>query len=304
MTSEKLEEFKKSEHPVDYHFSLGMWIRNNWGLWSGSRLSKYFNDMEVFHPDDMSSIILDSFHRYLNGQDIKLEEQVEASVKYWEELKKFEKRKIPKNVRELFEAIKKEDFEKIKTLIDKGVDVNCANKDGDLALVKAIETGRLDIVAHLVENGADVNARDIIPYRKWPILLDAVMRGNLDMVRYLVESGANITVTDDYGRTALMNAVIFKRLDIVKYLIEEKGMDIDAKNIYGHTAIVCLFNETNEEGTFEVLEYIIEKGADVNIRGASGATLLDMAIYYNDNELIQLLKSKGAKRGEIFEVID
>ena len=24
------------------HLSLGMWLRNNWGLWGGSRLQKYF----------------------------------------------------------------------------------------------------------------------------------------------------------------------------------------------------------------------------------------------------------------------
>jgi hypothetical protein len=25
-----------------YHLNLGMWLRNNWGLWSGSRLADYF----------------------------------------------------------------------------------------------------------------------------------------------------------------------------------------------------------------------------------------------------------------------
>ncbi|MHC4086983.1 MAG: DUF6794 domain-containing protein [Planctomycetota bacterium] len=95
LTDEDLKKFKESDTLVDYHFGLGMWIRNNWGLWSQSRLSIYFNDMGVFHPDDMSGIILACFHRHLNGQDIKFKEEVETHVKYWEEVEKFEKRKIP-----------------------------------------------------------------------------------------------------------------------------------------------------------------------------------------------------------------
>ena len=47
---------------------LGMWIRNNWGLRSGSRLQKYFRDRKIVHPDNMSGIILDYYHDWLNGK--------------------------------------------------------------------------------------------------------------------------------------------------------------------------------------------------------------------------------------------
>jgi hypothetical protein len=58
------------------HHSLGMWIRNNWGLWRNSKLKQYFLNNGIFHPDDMSGIILTSYHRYLNGKTIDLEEQI------------------------------------------------------------------------------------------------------------------------------------------------------------------------------------------------------------------------------------
>lgn len=61
------------------HFGLGMWIRNNWQLWGGSRLSTYFQGLGVFHPDDISWIIIVSYHRYLSGKEIKLEEQIRAT---------------------------------------------------------------------------------------------------------------------------------------------------------------------------------------------------------------------------------
>ena len=49
------------------HFGLGMWIRNNWGLWGGSRLQKYLFDISD-HPDGMSSIILKYYYDWLNKE--------------------------------------------------------------------------------------------------------------------------------------------------------------------------------------------------------------------------------------------
>jgi len=65
------------------HFGLGLWLRNNWQLWGGSRLSTYFRDKGIFHADDMSGIILTSYHRHLNHQDIGLAEQIASSQAYW-----------------------------------------------------------------------------------------------------------------------------------------------------------------------------------------------------------------------------
>lgn len=75
----------KSESLFSYkaHHGLGMWIRNNWGLWKISELSEYFNNLGIYHPDDMSGIIIDSYYRRINGLDIKLEEQINYYKNYW-----------------------------------------------------------------------------------------------------------------------------------------------------------------------------------------------------------------------------
>jgi hypothetical protein len=79
----KLSEdyFSGMQHP-----GFGMWMRNNWQLWGGSRLSKYFNDKEIYHPEDMSGIILRSYHRFLNNREIKLEEQLKFYQDYWKKV--------------------------------------------------------------------------------------------------------------------------------------------------------------------------------------------------------------------------
>jgi len=55
------------------HHGIGMWIRNNWGLWVSSRLTKYFNSFGFTQPDDMSGAILELYYRKLDGEDIHLE---------------------------------------------------------------------------------------------------------------------------------------------------------------------------------------------------------------------------------------
>ena len=71
------------------HLSTGMSIRNNWGLWAGtSEISKYFRDLGIHHPDDMSSIILTSLHRELNDKPIGLSSQIQFYKDFWAESKR------------------------------------------------------------------------------------------------------------------------------------------------------------------------------------------------------------------------
>lgn len=58
------------ERASGFHHGFGTWLRNNWGLWHGSVLSEWFNARGITHPDDMSSIILDSYWRHLNNLPI------------------------------------------------------------------------------------------------------------------------------------------------------------------------------------------------------------------------------------------
>ena len=81
-----IAEFRAdSQKVIEHHFGLGLWMRNNWGLWGGSRLAQAFNRLGIQHPDDMSGIILQSFWRELNGQPIRLEDQIARYQAYWQQ---------------------------------------------------------------------------------------------------------------------------------------------------------------------------------------------------------------------------
>lgn len=55
---------------IEYHFSLGLNMRNGWGLWAGSPLAQHLQQLGVTHPDDMSGAILKTFWRRRHGRDL------------------------------------------------------------------------------------------------------------------------------------------------------------------------------------------------------------------------------------------
>jgi hypothetical protein len=86
-TEKDKEEFRnqpEEQAVTSMHFGTGLSIRNGWDLWKGKNyLVQYFYTIGIFHPDDMSSIILTSFHRQLNKKDIDLDGQVKHYKDYW-----------------------------------------------------------------------------------------------------------------------------------------------------------------------------------------------------------------------------
>ncbi len=80
--SKEIETFKNiskndSIKPTDYHFEGGMGLKNN-GL--SENLTNFFDSIGIHYYDGMSSIILTSYHRYLNKENIELQSQVDKYV--------------------------------------------------------------------------------------------------------------------------------------------------------------------------------------------------------------------------------
>ena len=62
--------------------------------------------------------------------------------------------------RNLIRAIRDEDTEELKRLLDEGADVNRKYKDGWTALMQASAIGSPEMVTMLLDKGADVNAKN------------------------------------------------------------------------------------------------------------------------------------------------
>lgn len=70
LSEEDKQAIIENKDVFDFHFSLGLWIRNNW-LYPQSqeeteKLLKDFGKDGMFcHPDDYSTIIMEAYRKYL-----------------------------------------------------------------------------------------------------------------------------------------------------------------------------------------------------------------------------------------------
>jgi ankyrin repeat protein len=142
-------------------------------------------------------------------------------------------------------ASENDHFEIVKYLVEKEADVNAKDENNQTALILASNAnnsaitlasnwyhslnkkGHFEIVKYLVDNGAQVNAKD--NYDRTALMF-ACENGHLEMVKFFVEKVADVNEKDVYGRTPLIRAYIHGYSDIVSYLAEN-GAEINVNGI-------------------------------------------------------------------------
>ena len=78
-------------------------------------------------------------------------------------------------------------------------------------------------------------------FEQYGLWFMAAHNGDLAVVNFLIGVGIDINSKDEYGRTALMVAALWKRLSVVKFLIEV-GVDINGKDEHGRTALIFAYH--------------------------------------------------------------
>ena len=146
-------------------------------------------------------------------------------------------------VGELVEASRAGDVEKVRELIDKGVDVN-GFKDRRNALMAATEGGHAEIVELLIKAEADVDAQYWLGLgiNRMSPLHQASMNGDLKIMKLLIDADANVNIRTGTRDTALMLIFIMgnlsgsQKLEVAKVLVEA-GANIRIKDGEGRTVV-------------------------------------------------------------------
>ena len=84
-------------------------------------------------------------------------------------------------------------------------DINSNPKHGVTPLISAVKKNNIEIAKMLIENGADVNA--VGGSEKKTAIFFAVSDDNVEMAKMLISKGADLNVTDAYYQTPLNIAV-------------------------------------------------------------------------------------------------
>ena len=95
-------------------------------------------------------------------------------------------------------------------------------------------------------------------------------------------------IKNEYNNTVLYIASRNGNLNMVKYLVEH-GADVNIQNRWGETA---LYQASNRNGHLDIIRYLVEHGADVNIKDEDSKTVLHWS---KTKDVKDLLKQYGAR---------
>ena len=98
----------------------------------------------------------------------------------------------------------------------------------------AASKGNLSVVKQAIANGMDVNMKD--PKSGGTLLASTALMGHTEIVALLLEHGADINARSKDGGTALHAAAFLGRVETVKFLLD-KGADTTLRHKMGGTAI-------------------------------------------------------------------
>lgn len=162
--------------------------------------------------------------------------------------------------------------EHVKSIIDKGADVNVTMTDLT-PLMHACKSGNFEIIKLLVNNGANINYKSdynpaliiCLESNALEVYKFTPRRDYTKIIKFLISSGADIFIKGETGKTTLMVAAETSDMKLVKYLLKA-GLNINAVDFYNHTALSwAIIN-----GSDEMIIYLISMGANMNIINADG----------------------------------
>ena len=187
----------------------------------------------------------------------------------------------------LIGAARAADADTVRTLLERGVDVDIAETDGTTALHWAAYRGDVETAQLLLDAGADAGAAN--RYGVTPLTL-AAGRGNAPIVEALLDAGADPNATLPEGETVLMTAARTGDVDVLRLLLA-RGADLRARESWrGQTALHWAAAENHPAA----VHTLVELGADVDERSTAGWSALLYAVRAGKSEAVSALLEAGA----------
>lgn len=166
-------------------------------------------------------------------------------------LNDYEARSQSQSSRVLMSAVEKNDAALVKEMLQaNNVDLSQTNEQGFAPLAWAAREGFNEIVAALLQHGANPNQND-----QW------------------------------MGATAGHKAAFWGRPEAMKLLVQH-GLELNAKGGYnGYTALMDAVTRNH----MDVAKILVDAGAKVDIKGHDGLTAIDIAKRNKNNDMVRLL---------------
>lgn len=189
-------------------------------------------------------------------------------------------------------------FNKLNYSMNKNKVINMKDID---KLVNAIRVGNLDKVKFLINKGIEINFKD---YCGWSFLIFAIEANKKEIVQFLIEKGIDINNVAENDQTPIMWAAQSGQKEIVKMLADRQVL-LNCQNIWGETALMMTLNCTSSNFYKEVMEILIDAGADINLKNKKNKTIFKLVSDRNLIDLVGLFKNIVLKwKKEVYQAIN
>lgn len=189
-------------------------------------------------------------------------------------------------------------LELTKYFQSKGVDIKSVDNEGNTAFNYAARSGNIAVMKSLLAQGVKFtneamvlaslggrrgsNSIEVFQYleslgikpntvsKSGANALHGIVRrpGQTDLVKYFLSKGTDVNQKDDEGNTVFMNAAASSDLPTIELLFSSLK-DINTVNETGASALALAV----KSNTPDVIEYLLDKGAKVNIEDTKGYNL-------------------------------
>ena len=232
--------------------------------------------------------------------------------------------KRKEQIKTLFEACKEGDFEKVRNYIEEleyyTILTELKDSSENTLLHVACQNGHLEIVQYLVQNGAEVNARN--NQKDTPLALACPGR-HTDIVKFLMQNGANIDTVNQEGDSPLAIACKHGSLSIVEHLVKNEAkldtlnltrgnspLAIACKEGHKNTVICLVKNDANRDSKnhdrnsplalaclgkhIDIIKILLKEKAKPNTKNNDGNSPLALACQKGYKEIVEILLQEGA----------
>lgn len=168
------------------------------------------------------------------------------------------------------------------------------------ALFEACEKGDSKKVLELVNQGADINFKDFNPGQggERTALTISIQNDSLEVFRVLMRAGANVLYlpknNSPYNLDPLSFAARHGQLDLVEEILG-KGVSIEREgSLFCGTAL----QQAARSSTVEMIQFLLDKGADLKNRDQNGNTALHYSLENPDKSVLEFLLKLGMRVDE------
>lgn len=188
-------------------------------------------------------------------------------------------------------AVRANAIDCVKLFIDEGASVNSLHPKGTNPMHLAADLGYTKCLKALLD-APDANPNIRICTKESTCLHLAADEGNSECVLLLLSKGADAKLKNHRGFTALHLAARTSSVECVEALLSHGAADPNAEDFDKRTPLHAAVNKS--DNAFDILEMLIEWGANLNHKDVYGFTALHLAALEGLSHCVEMMIFHGA----------